>query len=103
MTKRTQILAGVALALGAVAYFVLGKNAAPTLSAASGLQDIHDQVATDAVAQYEIVKRTGTPAERCAYAGMVVAAYVQSKDEPAVVKWKTVQHLDCGDAGVPMQ
>lgn len=105
MNKSTQTLAVVALALAAIAYFVLGgKDAAPSVNPVdTGLQDIHDKVAVDAVDQYEIVKRTGGAVERCTYAGMVVAAYVQAKDDASVVKWRAAQKADCDDAGVPFQ
>jgi len=68
---------------------------------ASGMSDIERQVAEDAVKQYEIMKRQGSPIERCSYAGMVVAAYVQAKDEGNVARWKTIEAEDCRKAGVP--
>ena len=66
------------------------------------MSSLHSQVANDAVAQYEITDRNGTPVDKCVAAGMVVAAYLQAQDEPNYAKWKSVQTAQCKAAGVPM-
>lgn len=65
------------------------------------LADIYGKVAADAVAKYEMVKRTGTPIERCVQAQMVVAAFLQAKDQANYEAWHKVQHEDCQKAGMP--
>jgi hypothetical protein len=65
------------------------------------MKGIHDQVAADAVEQYEIVSRDGSPIDKCVHAGMVAAAYVQAKDEPNYARWKNTENLVCASAGLP--
>jgi hypothetical protein len=91
-SKRGQVLAGVAAALGAVAYFTIGREAESRYVVA-GMADIHNQVATDAVAQYDIAKRQGDAMQACVQAGMVSAAWLQAKDE--------AEKADCAGAGTP--
>lgn len=62
---------------------------------------IHDQVANDAVQQYEMAKRSGDKMQTCVQAGFVKAAYLQAKDEPAFQKWTATEKADCEAAGVP--
>lgn len=62
---------------------------------------IHDQVAKDAVEQYEMAKRSGDKMQTCVQAGLVKAAYLQAKDEPAFQKWTATEKADCKAAGVP--
>lgn len=59
------------------------------------------QAAKEAVKQYELVKKNGSAIERCTYAQIVVASYVQAKDEANHVKWKQVEAEECAAAGVP--
>lgn len=99
-SNRVQVLAGIALALGAVAYFTLGRDAEQKYVAA-GMADIHNQVATDAVAQYEIARRQGDPIQVCVQAGFVSASYLQAKDEARYVAAKATEKADCARAGMP--
>jgi hypothetical protein len=66
-----------------------------------GMEGIKRKVATDAVAQYEIAKRNGTPMDVCAQAGMVSAAFLQVPDEASYSRWKQTEKTDCAAAGVP--
>lgn len=68
--------------------------------AANNLQKIHNQVANDAVKQYEIAKRNGSPIDVCVQAGMVSAAYLQAKDETNYPRWKQTEKSDCERAGL---
>ncbi len=68
--------------------------------AASDLSIVEQQVATDAVKQYEIARRSGTPMDACVHAGLVAAAYIQAKDEPNYQRWKAIEKSDCREAGV---
>jgi len=64
---------------------------------------IEQHVADDAVKQYEMAKRNGTPIDICVHAGLVSAAYLQAKDEENYRRWKQIETGDCDSAGVPNQ
>jgi len=68
--------------------------------AATEMQRIENQVATDAVAQYQIAKRGGSSMDACVQAWIVAAAYLQAKDEPNYQKWKKIESDECGRAGL---
>src|SRR5690348_7070407 len=65
------------------------------------VQRIFNEVADDAVKRYEIAKRNGDPMDVCVQAGMVVAAYLQAKDEKNYARWKDIEALECRHASVP--
>lgn len=65
------------------------------------LDDVHAKVASDAVVQYEIAKRNGTPIDRAVHAGIVAAAYLQAKDETNYAKWKAIEKADTEAANSP--
>ena len=65
-----------------------------------GMQNIYDQVATDAVDQYNIAKRQGDEIQICVQASLVSAAYLQAEDEPNYRRWKAVEDVDCAAAGL---
>jgi len=65
------------------------------------LRSIHYQVATDALNQYGMVARSGTPIDICVHAGLVAAAYLQANDEEKYRQWKTTENIDCTRANVP--
>jgi hypothetical protein len=69
--------------------------------AASDTQNIENQVASDAVKQYEIAERNGTKIDVCVQAGMVSAAYLQAKDENNYRNAKARENVDCAAAGMP--
>jgi len=60
-----------------------------------------EQVATDAIAQYRIVRDHGTAIDRCVQAGMVSAALLQANKEADYARWKTIEAADCEAAGMP--
>ena len=62
---------------------------------------IENQVADDAVKQYEIAKRNGNPMDTCIHAMTVSAAYLQAKDEVNYQTWGKIQKSDCVKAGMP--
>ena len=64
------------------------------------MQKIENQVAADAVNQYQIAKRQGNAIQVCVQAGLVSAAYLQAKDEPNYQQWKKTEIEDCRRAGV---
>lgn len=65
------------------------------------MQNIENQVAIDAVNQYQIAQRQGNAIQVCVQAGLVSAAYLQAKDEPNYRQWKKTESEDCSRAGVP--
>lgn len=88
----------VALAVGIFWYFAGGDSGKQV---GLDMQKIKNQVATDAVNQYQIAKRQGDLIPLCVQAGMVSAAYLQAKDEPNYREWKETESYDCERAGVP--
>jgi hypothetical protein len=60
-----------------------------------------NQVAKDAVKQYEMAKRSGDQMQACVHAGFVSAAYMQAKDEANYRDWLAVEKRDCEAAGLP--
>jgi hypothetical protein len=65
------------------------------------MKKINNQVAEDALKQYNIAKRQGDFIQICVQSGLVVAAYLQAKDESNYQKWKDIQKNDCKAAGIP--
>lgn len=65
------------------------------------LQEIHNKVSADAVAQYEMVKESGSKMERCVQAQTVAASFLQAKDQENYKKWQEVKKADCKSAGLP--
>lgn len=64
------------------------------------MDNIHNKVTDDMVAQYEIAKKQGDVMQICVQAGMVSAAYLQAKDEAKYNEWKAIEKTDCKAAGI---
>jgi hypothetical protein len=64
------------------------------------MQKIENQVAADAVAQYEIAKKGGDKMQTYVQAGLVAAAYLQAKDQVNYDKWKAIEKQDAKAAGM---
>lgn len=62
--------------------------------------ELHRRVCDDAVKQYEIVKRNGSPIDTCVHAGVAAAAFLQAKDEASYAEWKKTESADCAKAGI---
>ena len=62
---------------------------------------IEQQVAEDAVKQYEIAKRSGNATDAYVHASLVAAAYLQAKDEPNYQRWKAIEAQEARRAGMP--
>jgi hypothetical protein len=84
--------------IGGVAWYLFGGGLEK--QAANDLQNISDKVAQDAVDQYNIAARSGSAMDRCVQAGMVTAAFLQAKNNPAYSEWKVTETRDCAAAGV---
>jgi len=65
------------------------------------VEQVQNQVAQDAVEQYNIAKRQGDKIQICVQAGIVSAAYLQAKDETNYQKWKAIEKAECKAAGMP--
>jgi len=65
------------------------------------MQQIENQVAEDAVKQYNIAKEQGDKMQICVQAGFASAAFLQAKDKENYNKWKAIEKSDCEAAGVP--
>lgn len=76
---------------------------APSGGGSVVMDNIHEQVASDAIEQYEIAKRGGDTIQICVHAGMVAAAFMQAKDEGNYRSWLSRQNRDCEAAGMPQQ
>lgn len=68
--------------------------------AAEQMQTIENQVAEDAVKQYEIAKNSGNAIDAYVHAGIVAAAYLQAQDEPNYKKWKDIEKEEAKNAGM---
>tara|TARA_R110001583_G_C5574165_1_gene402341 strand:- start:772 stop:1065 length:294 start_codon:yes stop_codon:yes gene_type:complete len=88
MKKTFKIIAGVIIGLMLISYFFGGGLEE---QAANDLQKIENQVAADAVKQYEIAKRNGSAMDAYVQASMVTAAYLQANDEENYKKWKKIE------------
>lgn len=99
-TNVGRVIAGIVFAI-AIAWYFFGGGLEK--QAAENMQGIEDQVASDAVKQYEIAKRDVSQMDACVHAGMVAAAYLQAKDEPNYQQWKATERSDCAAAGMPGQ
>ena len=79
----------------------VGPELAKPTAADDFMGGIHEKVANDAVAQYELTKKHGSKMEVCVHAGMVSAAYLQAKNEAKYAEWKAIEKADCKKAGLP--
>lgn len=64
------------------------------------MQKIHDQVAQDAIAEFEIAHRGEDKMDACVQAGMVAQAFLQAKNEEKYNHWKKVEKGVCESAGI---
>lgn len=95
--KRVLGVLVLVLVIGATFIFI---NISSDTSTSTSMQKIEDQVATDAVNQYNIAKKSSDPIQICVQAGLVAAAYLQAKDESNYLAWKETEKADCKRAGM---
>lgn len=89
----------LSFALWAVIFSVSGNNVKKQVTLPT-MNNIYQQVADDAVAQYRIAERQGDKIQICVQAGFVSAAYLQAQDESNYQNWKNIEKADCGKAGI---
>lgn len=59
------------------------------------MDQVYTKVIQDSIDRYNIVKGHDDKVQQCVYAGIVMSAYLQYKDESNYVRWKTIQDHDC--------
>ncbi|MBB6236544.1 hypothetical protein HDC90_001156 [Pedobacter sp. AK013] len=96
-SKTVAVIISAVVVIGLV-WFFFGGGAEK--QAANQMATIENQVAEDAVKQYEIAKSGGDKTEIYVHAGLVSAAYLQAKDSVNYKKWKEIEKADAKAAGV---
>jgi hypothetical protein len=71
------------------------------VGAAQSPQETANQIAENAVQQYEQAKRAGDKVDIAIRANIVAEAYKQAKDEANYQKWKEIVRKAKKDAGMP--
>jgi hypothetical protein len=92
------VIVGIIVAI-VLAWYFLGGGL--NKQAARDMQKIENQVATDAVKQYEIAKTNGSAMDAYVQAGLVCASFLQAKDEENYKKWKAIEKQEAVRAGMP--
>ena len=57
--------------------------------------DNYNQLALDAVEQYNVIKKTGEHAKICVHARIVAASYLKANDQAKYHKWKEIGDIEC--------
>jgi hypothetical protein len=68
--------------------------------AASDMSTIQQQVANDAVDQYNIAKANGSAMDAFVHAQLAAEGFLQAKDEANYQKWKAIERQEARRAGV---
>ncbi len=92
--------------IGAVACFGCGGERDQQTTSTTDSNEVttdSNKVVADAVDQYNVAKRSGTPIDQCVRARVVTAAYLQAKDEDNYKIWKETEATDCGAVGMRPQ
>ena len=97
MRKSLKIIIGVVVLIIALS-FIFGGGAEE--QAKKELDKIENQVATDAVKQYEIAKKNGSAMDAYVQAGIVAAAFLQANDEENYKKWKKIEEEEAKNVGI---
>ena len=99
--KNPNLVGGIVAVVVAVGFMWYFYGGGLEKQAGKEMQRIENQVAADAVRQYEIAKRSGSAMDACVQADLVAAAYLQAKDEANYQKWKAISREEHDRAGVP--
>lgn len=97
MKKSLKIIIGVVVLIIALS-FIFGGGVEE--QAKKELDKIENQVANDAVKQYEIAKKNGSAMDAYVQAGIVAAAYLQANDEENYKKWKKIEEEEAKNVGL---
>lgn len=97
MKKALKIIIGVVVLIIALS-FIFGGGVEE--QAKKELDKIENQVANDAVKQYEIAKKNGSAMDAYVQAGIVAAAYLQANDEENYKKWKKIEEEEAKNVGL---
>jgi hypothetical protein len=96
--RQWQILLGV-LFFGSFIWYFFGGGSQG--QATKTQENVYQQVASDAVAQYNIAKNSGNKTDACVHAGLVAASFLQAQNDFSYSRWKDIQKADCAEAGMP--
>lgn len=99
--KIVKLIGGVVIVIVLLGIFFGSGQKAQDAYVQQQMTNIENQVAEDAVKQYEIAKRQGDKIQIYTQASLVAAAYLQAKDEPNYIKWKEIEKKAAADAGMP--
>lgn len=89
MKKFLKIVFGIIAALFVLGMLLKGFDR----QVASDMQKIENQVAADAVKQYNIAAKHGSDMDAYVAAGMAKAAFLQAKDEANYHKWDSIESV----------
>ncbi len=97
MKKSVKIIGGIIIGLIFIWFFFGGGLEEQAMKE---VDKIENQVAADAVKQYEIAKKNGSAMDAYLQASMVAAAFLQANDEENYKKWKKIEEEEAKNAGV---
>jgi len=100
IVRRYSIAAALISAVAAIGWLVFMFGGGLTAATNMELSDVNAKVVSDAMDQYRIAQKSGTPMDVCVQAEMVSAAFLQAKDEPGYALAKAREKADCEKAGV---
>lgn len=91
--------------IGVVGFVLLGVMPKPSVDStyfdtSDFEQEIYDEVARDAIQQYELTKMHGNEIDRCVQAGLVAQAYLQAGKGASYESWKQTESRECRQAGL---
>jgi hypothetical protein len=86
---------------GYVLSFMAHRLFASVACACLACTSVEDTVAAEAVASYDLAKKSGDKTELCVRAGLAAAAFNQAKNEAKYLEWKKVEQADCAAVGMP--
>jgi hypothetical protein len=98
------VVLGVILLFGGCAVLVgIGtRQAIENVRNGSLMNEIHDQVLTDAIKQYDtVVRGGGSEIDKAVHAQMVMEACAQAKDDAGYAKWKAIYDGHAKRGGLP--
>ncbi len=97
MKKAFQFLISIILIIIFVVYFFGGGFEEQIQR---DINKIENQVAIDAIKQYEIAKKNGSSMDAYIQAGLVTTAFLQANDEKNYKKWKKIEEQEAKNAGL---
>lgn len=97
MKRVIKIVAAVVIFFAVIGFFFGG---GVEKQAQKNLDQIENQVAADAVRQYEIAKKNGNAQDAYTAASLCKAAFLQANDEENYAKWTKIEKEEAKKAGL---